>query len=139
MNFFKLGNTVAQVKKNTVVPRKSHAVFSYTSEQMLTIYTWMCFKKGRLDTSTKHLGSKCHEETEVFKKIPIQWHLLHTTQFPAQEAKVIGKRILECSEQSFCGTPKKNYPNFKVRAAEEKRDQANLITVSHFKAETGSN
>jgi hypothetical protein len=42
--------------------------------------------------------------------------------------------MLECSEQSFCGTPKKNYPNFKVRALEEKRDHSNLITVSHYKA-----
>jgi hypothetical protein len=29
--------------------------------------------------------------------------------------------MLECSEQPFCGTPKKNYPNFKVRVAEEKK------------------
>jgi len=102
------------------------------------MYTQMCFKKGRLHTSTKHLRNNCHKETEVFKKIPNPWHLLHimtfyNTQFPVQETKVIGNRMLECSEQSFCGTPK-NYPNFKVRAAEEKRDQSNLIRVSHYKA-----
>jgi len=29
--------------------------------------------------------------------------------------------MFECGEPSFCGTPKKNYPNFKVRALEEKK------------------
>jgi hypothetical protein len=42
--------------------------------------------------------------------------------------------MLECSKRSFCGTPKKNYPIFKVRALEEKRDHSNLIKVSHYKA-----
>jgi hypothetical protein len=48
--------------------------------------------------------------------------------------------MLKCSEQSFCGTAKKNYPNFKVRAAEEKKRPFQIDNSFTLQSkETGSN